>query len=114
MKRAVALKLSLSLLACCVLCAPLSSGQTVANKHALLILAQHASYNLGGEGLTAFECTVTPNWESLLAKERASNPEGVDTAIKTLSQLQFIARLGADGKVKLTHNELTGQSEEMK
>jgi len=99
---------------CCILVPTLANAQTVANKQQVLGQARKAYYNLKDEGLVDFACSVTPNWETLLAKEREANPERVDAAIKTLSQLQFNASLGTDGKVKLTHNELSGQNEKTK
>lgn len=91
----------------------LSPAQAVANKQAVLSQARRAYYNLRTEGLASFQCSVTPNWEMLLQKEREQNPAGVDQAIKTLNQLQFTLNLAADSSVKLTHNELEGQSADM-
>lgn len=79
----------------------------------MLSQARQSYYNLRTEGLVSFECSVTPNWELLLHGQRTEDSSGTDTAIQTLSQLHFTANLGADDKVKLTHNELTGQSQEM-
>ncbi len=62
--------------------------------------------------MAGFQCSVTPNWETLLRDALKENPDGVDRAIKLLSQLRFVVALGEDGKVKLTHNELPGQSKE--
>lgn len=101
------------LAACCILVPTLVNAQAVANKQQVLGQARNAYYNLKDEGLVEFACSVTPNWEALLADQRKTDPDAADTAIKTLSQLQFSARLGTDGKVKLTHNELSGQSPEM-
>jgi hypothetical protein len=113
MKRAAGFRLCISLLLCCVVFASLSSAQAVANKQAVLSQARQSYYNLRSEGLTAFQCTVTPNWALLLQKEHEQNPESADTAIKTLSQLHFNVNLAADNSVKLTHNDLTGQSQQM-
>jgi hypothetical protein len=100
------------LLGCCTW-STLSSAQTVANKQAVLSQARQAYYNLRDEGLVQFECSITPNWESLLTSVRKDDPKGADAAVQTLNQLHFVASLGPDGKVKLTHNELTDQSEKM-
>ncbi|HEY6252138.1 MAG TPA: hypothetical protein VI685_19440 [Candidatus Angelobacter sp.] len=114
MKKHVIVVLCCAVFACCALVPMLSSAQIVANRQQVLTQARHAYYNLRDEGLAEFECSVTPNWKALLADQRKADPAGADSAINTLSQLQFNAKLGADGKVKLTHNELSGQSEEMK
>ena len=113
MKRATATRLCLLLLVCCSALSCLSYAQTVANKRAMLSQARESYYNLRTEGLVSFECSVTPNWELLLRGQRTEDPSGTDTAIQILSQLHFTVNLGADDKVKLTHNELTGQSQEM-
>lgn len=91
----------------------LSSAQAVANKQAILSQARQSYYNLREQGLSSFQCSVIPNWELLLQSERKQNPDGADAAIKTFSQLQFTVSLAADNTVKLTHNDLTGQSEQM-
>jgi hypothetical protein len=85
----------------------------VANKQAVLGEARRAYYNLRNEGLDSFQCSVSPNWELLLQKEIQQNPDGAKAAIETLNQLQFTLNLAADGSVKLTHNDLEGQSKEM-
>lgn len=113
MKNSSAARFYVSILLCCCALSALSSSQSVANKQSVLSQARQAYYNLRDEGLEQFECSIIPNWEALLAKERKENPEGVDAAVQTLSKLHFNAALGANGKVKLTHNELTGQSEQM-
>jgi hypothetical protein len=115
MKKLAAVRLFVCLLVCCSLFSGVLSAQAVdaANRQALLAQARHAYYNLRTEGLDSFECTVTPDWELLLRAERQQNPAGADAAIKTLRQLQFITRLASDSSVKLTHNDLTGQSNEM-
>jgi hypothetical protein len=112
MKKATAIRIC-SLLACCVVLASLSAAQAVANKQSVLSQARQSYYNLRNEGLVAFQCSVTPNWELLLQDERKQNPEAADAAIKVLSQLRFTASLAADDSVKLTHNDLPGQSDQM-
>jgi hypothetical protein len=79
----------------------------------VLTQARRAYYNLRSQGVSTFQCNITPDWKLLLADQQRQNPEAADTAIKTLSQLRFTASMGADGTVTLTHNELTGQSPEM-
>lgn len=111
--KSTAVRLWLSLLICCSAFSTLSSGQAVANKQSVLSQARQSYYNLRSQGLSAFTCSVTPNWEVLLQKERAQNPEGVDHAIQALNQLHFTLSFGADDSVKLTHNELTDQNEDM-
>ena len=96
----------------CILVPTLANPQAVANKQQVLGQARNAYYNLRDEGLMEFACSVTPNWEALLAKKHEATPERVDADTKTLNELQFTASLGTDGKVKLTHNDLSAQSEE--
>jgi hypothetical protein len=113
MKRAIAFRNHVSLLACCIALASLSGAQAVANRQSVLSQARQSYYNLRSEGLLAFECNVIPNWELLLQAERKDNPQAADAAIKTLNQLHFTVTLAEDDSVKLTHNDLPDQSEAM-
>jgi len=114
MKRMSMVRLWLSFLFCCCALIPaLAPAQDVPNKQAVLGQARDAYYNLRNQGLASFQCDVTPNWELLLQNERKQNPAGADTAIQTLSQIHFTTSLAADNTVKVTHNNLPGQSEDM-
>ncbi len=88
------------------------SAQTAIDKQ-VVRQARQAYYNLRSEGLAEFECSVTPNWSLLLADLSKSNPSAADRAVKTLSELHFNARLGRDGKVHLTHNDVPAQNQQM-
>jgi hypothetical protein len=90
-----------------------SAAQAVANKQAILSQARGAYYNLRNEGLSTFECNLTPNWDLLLQDLRKQDAESAESAVKTLNQLHFSAVFGADDSVKLKHNELAGQNERM-
>lgn len=105
-------KVWISTLACCTLFSTCLRAQTVSNPRQVITDARQAYYNLPAQGMAGFQCSVTPNWETLLRDALKENPDGVDRAIKLLSQLRFVVALGEDGKVKLTHNELPGQSKE--
>lgn len=113
MKRAVTSRMCISLLLCGVALTSLCAAQAVANKQAVLSQARQSYYNLRREGLTAYQCSATPNWELLLQEERKQNPAAADAAIQVLNQLHFTVSLGADDSVKITHNDLAGQSQEM-
>src|SRR5215472_1123141 len=113
MKRSPLKTLSIAFLLCSFSLPTLSSAQNVGNKQQIISQARQAYYNLRSEGLDGFQCSVTPNWEALLADQRKSDPKAADAAIETLSKLHFNAKLGADGKVKLTHNDIPGASKEM-
>ena len=98
----------------------LCPAQAVANKQAVLSQARRSYYNLRNEGLSAFECRITPNWDTLLKaqiKDEDQSPEARDerqktiqTTVETLSQIHFNVALASDNSVKLTHNELSGQT----
>lgn len=105
-------RLRISAVACCALFSTCLQAQTVPNPRQVLTEARQAYYNLPAQGMAGFQCGVTPDWEVLLQEARKGNPDGVDRAIKLLSQLRFVVTLGTDGKVKLTHNELAGQNKE--
>jgi hypothetical protein len=99
--------------ACSSLVPYLSSAQTIANKKQIIRDARNAYYNLRSEGLAEFQCSVTPNWKALLADLSKSDPDEAGRALKTLNKLSFNARLGPDGKVVLTHNDLDAQDRQM-
>lgn len=99
--------------ACCCFVPCLSSAQAIANKKQIIRDARNAYYNLRSEGLAEFQCSVTPNWKALLADLSRSDPDAADRAVKTLSNLHFNARLGRDGKVRITHNDLAAQDQKM-
>jgi hypothetical protein len=113
MKRMAAVRLGALLLILGCAWAVSMQAQEVANKQAVLGQARGAYYNLRSQGMAGFQCDVSPNWELLLKDLRQQNPEGATNAIKTLNQLHFTTSLSADDSVKVTHNDLAGQSPEM-
>jgi hypothetical protein len=113
MRKPTALRLCVSWLFCCSVLPALSFAQIVANKQTIISQARSAYYDLRREGLASFQCSIKPNWEILLEKERKANLQGADAAIKTLNELHFTVDLASDNTVKLTHSELSGQSQEM-
>jgi len=88
-------------------------AQTVPNASHVITDARQAYYNLPSEGMATFQCTLTPNWEALLEDQRKQDPEAADRAINVFKQIRFVVTRGADGKFRITHNELSGQSKEM-
>jgi len=115
MRRVTAVRLCVSLLICYGALVPtLSSAQNLVDKQAILSQARQSYYNLRNEGLATFQCSVTPNWERILQEELRQDPASIDATVKTLSQLHFTTSVAADNSVKLTHNDLPGQSQQMK
>lgn len=113
MKIAMPARLGLWVLLSWIALSPLAGAQAVDNPQAIVRQARQSYYDLRREGLSSFQCAVTPDWELLLQQQRKQDPASADAAIKVLSQLRFSASLAADGSVKLTHNQLTGQSQQM-
>jgi hypothetical protein len=74
--------------------------------------ARASYYSLNDQGMAGFQCIATPDWEKLLQEQRKQNPAAADEAIKVLNQLRFVYKVD-DGKLKLTHNEITGQTKQM-
>lgn len=107
MKRGLALTQFLALLAFSV------AAQAPADRHATLTQARQAYYSLHNEGLASFTCSITPDWNMVLADARKQNPSGADAAIKILNQLHFTVTMGTDGTASVTHNELSGMTDEM-
>lgn len=89
-------------------------GQAVANRQALMRQARGAYYNLRNEGMVSFQCTIVPNWDLLLADEKKQNPDAAAAALAKLNQLHFVVSMAPDGSVKITHNDLPGESDKMK
>lgn len=88
------------------------SAQNAVDKRSIISQARRAYYSLHSQGLVEFQCNVTPNWANVLQAERKENPAAADAALKILNQLHFIAHLGSDGRVKVTHNEVSVQSQQ--
>lgn len=113
MKKAAVVQTLLSLAACALWLASPCRAQAAPDKQDLLRQARQAYYSLRDRGLEAFQCSIRPNWEVLLEEQRKADARKADAAIKTLNQLRFTLTLAADDTVKLTHNELSGQNQQM-
>jgi hypothetical protein len=105
-------KTKLALVLAVLLLATVAVAQS-ADDRQILTQATQAYYSLRAQGVSTFQCELTPDWNLLLQDQRQQNPAAADTAIKILSQLHFVVNFKADGSVTITHNELTGQSQEM-
>ena len=90
-----------------------SVAQAVPDKKAILTAASQAYYNLRANGLDSFTCSVTPNWEMMLQEQRKQNSQLVDSELVTLDQLHFTFAVGADNKMSLMHNDVSGLTKEM-
>ncbi len=101
------------LLAASTLVVPIVSPAQQPNKTDLLKKARQSYYSLKDEGLTEFQCSMAPNWAFLLAEQRKADPAGIDAAIQKLQGVHFDLALGLDGNVKVTHNEITAENEQV-
>lgn len=90
-----------------------AGSQAVANRQAVLSQARSAYYSLHSHGMVSFQCDVTPDWNMLLAEQKKQDPDGEQKAVQTLNQLHFTVNVAPDSTANLTHNELTGQSQQM-
>jgi hypothetical protein len=106
-------RLCFAVFVCGAVFSSLGLAQAPPDQRSLLSQARQSYYALHDEGLTAFQCSIKPDWNAVLAARRKKDPEGADRAIATLSQLIFTVSLSADGSVKVTHNDLSGQSGQM-
>lgn len=100
---------------CCALGAALpgvSPGQKLDRKE-ILRQARQSYYSLKNEGLAEFQCSVVPNWETLLADQRKKDPSAADAAVRKLNGLLFSVSLGLDGNAKVTHNEIPAENEQV-
>jgi hypothetical protein len=107
------IRLSVAFFLCVAALSSLLSAQATPDQRGLLRQARQSYYGLRNEGLAAFQCNIKPDWKALLADQRKQDPAAADQAIATLSQLLFTVSLSADGKVKVTHSDLSGQSQQM-
>ena len=82
------------------------------SKTEFLNKAYQSYYSLKHEGMTGFQCNMTPNWKDLLAESRKSNPAKVDEAIKTLKQIVFLVNVTAEGEAKVLHNEVPSENDQ--
>lgn len=89
-----------------------SASRDVSNKESVLSQAGHSYYNLQDEGLASFQCSLTPNWQALLAEQLKASPAAAGNAVKLLNQLRFVVTV-SPGKSSITHNELSGQSDQL-
>jgi hypothetical protein len=113
MRRPLMAILTAYLFLCTVIHPSPQQSKEIPSKQLVLTQATQSYYNLRTLGLGTFQCTLSPNWDAVLKEEKAQDPAGADTAIKVLNQLHFIGTLGEDGKMTVTHNDLSGQNQQM-
>lgn len=100
-----------ALLATIVLTAGLPAQTT--DQKEILKKARDSYYSLKSEGMTGFQCDMTPNWASLLEDQRKADPAAIDAAIARLQQLHFSVAVDANGAAKVTHNEIAADNAKM-
>ena len=113
MKKQLAAIFAAYLLLCTTIHPAPQQSPAAPSKQLLLTQAIQSYYNLRTQGLTTFQCTLSPDWESVLKEERKQDPAAADAAIKVLNQLHFTGTLGEDGKMTVAHNDLPGQNKQM-
>jgi len=84
-----------------------------ADKKDVINQARNAYYSLRTQGLSEFQCDMTPNWDALLADAKKANPQAADSAISMLRQLQFTVSVGSTGSAKVTHNTVAAGNDQM-
>ena len=84
-----------------------------ADKDVVIRQARAAYYSLNGEGMQQFQCSMTPNWEALLADMRKTDSAAVDRAVQKLKELRFSAVVPSQGTAKVTHNEISADNKQM-
>ncbi len=85
------------------------SAQPVDRKE-IVKRARQAYYSLKGEGLAEFHCAMEPNWDTLLADLKKTDPEAATRGVQKLNQLRFSATVTPGGDAKVTHNELSAEN----
>jgi hypothetical protein len=99
-------------LVCCALLTASLSAQPVPNPKQVITKARASYYSLADQGMAGFQCSATPDWEKMLQDQRKQDSAAADSAMKTLSQIRFVIKVD-NGKLKLTHNDIPGQSKQM-
>lgn len=85
------------------------SAQT-ADKKEIVKQARQSYYSLKDEGLAEFHCTMEPNWDSLLADLKKTDPEAAARGVQKLNQLRFSVTVTPGSDAKVTHNELSAEN----
>jgi hypothetical protein len=100
-------KFAALLMACCLSSMSFSSALAVdvPNKKEVVTKARQSYYNLHNLGLASFRCTISPNWDLVLADTKRTDPAGADQTLKILNQIHFTLTLTPDNKVQITHTD---------
>jgi hypothetical protein len=106
-------RLCFAVCVCVAVFSSLAFAQAAPDQRSLLSQARQSYYALHNEGLTAFQCSIKPDWNAVLADQHKKDPAAANQAIATLNQLLFTVSVSGDGKVKVAHNDLSGQSPQM-
>lgn len=85
------------------------SAQT-ADKEEIVKQARQSYYSLKGEGLAEFHCAMEPNWDTLLADLKKTDPEAAARGLQKLNQLRFSATVTPGSDAKVTHNEVSADN----
>lgn len=112
MKLSTARRLSVAVMGVCLFSLTAATAGA-ADKKEVVQQARNSYYSLKTQGLVDFHCSLTPNWDALLADTKKQDPQAADKAIATLKQLQFTVSLGTTGSAKVTHTTLTPDNAEM-
>ena len=104
------------LIACCVATAFVAPAFAAdkADKKEVVKQARQSYYSLRGQGLSQFQCSAEPDWAMLLAEQQKTDPASFERAVKKLKEIHFVVALRPDGSVNVTHNDVTGDNDEMK
>jgi hypothetical protein len=69
----------------------------------LILAAQSVYYNLPNQGVTELQCSVTPDWATMLSEELKSEIKPDNAALKLLNRIHFWVAVSENGETKLTH-----------
>ncbi len=91
--------------------AAVSWGQTP-NKQQTIKLARQSYYSLNAQGLAEFQCTIVPNWHTLLTEQKL-DADTVNRAVLLLNKIHFTVSLAAGSDAKVTHNDVSAENAQM-
>lgn len=110
--RLVAIVFSIALLAAVMQAQTIGKQAPTAADKEIVKQARQSYYSLKDQGMAEFECTMEPNWHSLLSEQKL-DAATVERAVNLLNKIHFSVSLATGGEARVTHNEVAAENPEM-
>ncbi len=82
------------------------------DKKQIVKQARQSYYSLKDQGLAEFQCTIIPNWQTLLTEQKL-DADTVNRATLLLNKIHFTVSLAAGSDAKVTHNNVSAENEQV-